>query len=300
MSEQLNESAATVPGDSSGLSAEKPACLDGAPNESRDDILRELEDLIDLFRKQNDVWDRFDLKGSSLVDLKWKLQALREDHPLYVPLQVSVGKLELFIAEFERLKQLAGVRQIAFQNRFDDMLAELRVLKRDSLLRTAEFFEKIALLCVALLGASIGGLMTLASRVAVEQPIFGRRWIVVDFTLYILAIGYSLFGHFSAIYQSSVAAADRIHEEGASSLKESADVYLSSETKRKAEHDRIEKESQARWGRGRRGVINRLTAIGSAKGGIAVAIPSIVAIVLALSLFVRFVLMNLDSIQRTH
>jgi hypothetical protein len=206
---------------------------------------------------------------------------LENDFPDDAEIKEELAQLNPLIDEFLRLTKLSRNQVSIFQDQFDDTHFKLLAESKDGFLQTASYFEKLAVLAVAVLGASISGLMAVVGHLAAGRALSGHSLINFDFGLYILALAIALVGQFSARFQADESLRRLVSKTSNAALKKSAFLLLNSEKGRNEEYERLKKEKDESDNR-QKTVTFRITSTLSRQGGVLPSAGFIVVILIAI------------------
>lgn len=259
---------------------------------SKESAVQSIDSFSNLFRREIKDISHFG-SGYMLFELQEQVGLIKDRYSGDVEVQYAAKQFELVINEYKRLRAIQQEHGEEFQVRFDGLVRSFLETIRKSFRETAEYFEKLAILAVALLGAYISAVIAVVAHLQSERAIIGIRLLAITFLVYISAIGLSLFGQFGALVQSGLALERLIETGGGTQLKRSAEVFVTPQTKMKEEQARIDAETKAETEKRENTIVNRVAGLITHKQSFWTASCCIVAIIVALVLSAYFLLLNI-------
>lgn len=257
----------------------------------RDDELGIIQASCKKLRDAVDELSRIEygLPGFPSIYLEGK--NLKSAFPEDAEIQEGHAQLNLLIEEYKRLSVLSYNQQSLFEDQFRDLHFKLLTETKEGFLQTASYFEKLAVLAVAILGASISGLMAVVAHLPAGRALSGHSLLIVNFILYIVALAIALVGQFCARFQADKTLRRLVSKAGNAALKKSAFLLLHSEEQRKEEYERLKKDEDSNNHQDT--LIYRVTSILSLQGGVLPSVGFIITMLIAIYITASILLSNI-------
>lgn len=267
--------------------------------EARLSLLHDLRDCRKLLQETVDDLRRFETGHEVSLPSANFIKEVGKNHPNDVEIQEELRRLQNLETDLNRLQTLAYNQQLEFQDKFDELVRKLNEAIKDSFLQTAAYFEKLAVLSVALVGASISGIVALVAHLPPGRALSGQNQIYSGLIFYLSALAIALIGQLSARFQSHVQLSDLVKLVERTGLKRSAFVYLHDRDKRAEEYKRIDRETGGNRIR-RFKMSNHLILFLTHSGSFVPAIGCIIMMLLGIWSIFEVFMVNLTAVPIHH